>query len=283
MDGKSLVYLNGDFLPVAEARVSVLDRGFLFGDGVYEVIPCYAGKLFLLGPHLERLGHSLAGIRMRNPIPNAQWRDLLERLVADNGGGDLYIYIQVTRGPASVREHVFPATVTPTIFAMANPARPPAREAIERGVGAVTVADQRWLHCDVKAVTLLQNVLDRQAAADKGAVEAIMLRDGAVTEGAATNVFIVRGGEILTPPLGPEILPGITRRYLIECLRAAGITVAETAVNEDMLRNADEIWITSSTREVLAVSALDGKPVGGGTPGTAFRKAYALYQAGKSE
>lgn len=273
------VYLNGRFLPVDEARISVLDRGFVFGDGVYEVIPVYGGRLFRLEAHLERLDHSLAGIRFANPLPRDAWQALLEQLVERNGGGDQSLYLQVTRGPAP-REHAFPARVTPTVFAMSDPLGP-IPERLRQGAAAITVEDIRWRLCHIKAITLLPNVLLRQQAIDRGAVEAIMLRDGEVTEGAASNVFMVRDGAVVTPPKSNLLLPGITRDLVVELCAANGIPIAETGVPEARLRNADEVWLTSSTKEVLPVVRLDEAPVGDGVPGPVWQRVIALYQAYK--
>lgn len=273
------VYLNGQFLPAGEARVSVLDRGFLFGDGVYEVIPVYGGRLFRLGPHLERLDHSLAGIRLDNPLDHEQWRTILNTLVERNGGGDQSIYLQVTRGVAR-RDHAFPANVEPTVFAMSSPLGEPSAE-LRRGVSAVTVEDIRWKHCNIKAITLLPNVLMRQQAIEAGAAEAILLRDGVATEGAASNLFIVRNGEVLTPPKSHLLLPGVTRDLVVELCHEHAIPCRETSLLEEELRAADEIWVSSSTKEVVPVTLLDGVPVGDGRPGPVWQRLIELYQAYK--
>lgn len=276
------VYLNGEFLPLERARVSVMDRGFLFGDGVYEVIPAYGGRLFRLHHHLRRLDNSLAAIRMDNPLSDGDWEAALQRLVAQHPGRDLGVYLQVTRGPADKRDHVIPATVTPTVFAMANPVDPPDPALAERGVSAVTLDDIRWRLCHIKATTLLANVLLRQQARDEGAVEAILVRDGEVTEGAASNLFIVSEGLLLTPPKGPHLLPGITRDLILELAAEAGIPCAEASIGMAQLEAADEIWLTSSTREVLPVTRLNGAAVGAGVPGPLWRHMAELYQAYKA-
>lgn len=277
----SIVYLNGEFLPKDEARVSVLDRGFLFGDGVYEVIPVYGGRLFRLEQHLERLDQSLAGIRLANPHTRLEWRRILEQLVELHGGGDQSVYLQVTRGAAPKREHAFPTEVHPTVFAMSSPLTPNPPEVAQQGVAAITLEDIRWKHCHIKAVTLLANVLLRQQALDGGAAEAILIRDGQVTEGAASNVFIVRAGELLTPPKGPFLLPGITRDLILELAAANGIPYREAAVTEAELASAAEVWVTSSTREILPVTTLNGVPVGDGKPGPLWARMTALFQAYK--
>ena len=273
----STVYLNGDFVPEGEAKVSVLDRGFMFGDGVYEVIPAYGGRLFSLEAHLDRLDRSLAGIRLSNPLTREAWREVLAELVARNGGGDLGVYLQVTRGVAP-RDHAFPAAASPTVVALCSAIRPAGPE----GVAAITARDIRWDLCHIKATTLLPNALLRQQAAEAGAVEAILYRDGVVTEGAASNVFVVRGGEVATPPKSAQILPGITRDLLVGLLAAAGRPCRERIVRLEELGLADEIWLTSSTREVVPVTRLDGSPVGDGRPGPRWREAAALYQACKT-
>lgn len=270
------VYLNGDFLPAAEAKVSVLDRGFIFGDGVYEVIPVYGGRLFRLPHHLDRLDNSLEGIRLANPLSHKQWQTILEKLVEENGGGDQSLYLQVTRGVAK-RDHSFPPDTEPTVFAMSSPTGP-VPENLREGVAAVTVEDFRWKLCHIKAIALLPNILLRQQAVDAGAMEAIMLRDGFVTEGAASNLFIVNNGVVLTPPKSNLLLPGVTRDLVVELCQQHGIPCVEGAISEMHLREADEIWLTSSTKEIIPVTRLDDLPVGSGEPGDTWRKVIALYQ-----
>jgi len=277
----SIVYLNGEFLPKDEARVSVLDRGFLFGDGVYEVIPVYGGRLFRLEQHLDRLDQSLAGIRLANPHTRPEWRQIIGQLVELQGGGDQSAYLQVTRGAAPKRDHAFPTDVRATVFAMSSPLTPNPPEVAQQGVAAITLEDIRWKYCHIKAVTLLANVLLRQQALDGGAVESILIRDGEVTEGAASNVFIVRAGELLTPPKGPFLLPGITRDLILELAAANGIPHREAAITEADLASAAEIWVTSSTREILPVTTLNGVPVGNGKPGPQWTRMAALFQAYK--
>ncbi len=270
----SLVYLNGEFKPIEEAAISVLDRGFLFGDGVYEVIPVYGGRLFRLEQHLWRLDNSLAGIRILPPHGSAEWRDLLSELVSRNGGGDLTVYVQVTRG-VGPRDHAFPAAPSPTVFAMVNPL--PERAGVQ-GVKAITARDIRWELCNIKAITLLPNALLRQQAVEAGATEAILHRNGSVTEGAASNVFVVSRGEVATPPQSAQLLPGITRDLVVELLQEAGVPCDERAVSLDELRRAGEIWITSSTREIVPVTELDGIPIAGGQAGPVWETAQTLYQ-----
>ncbi len=275
------VYLNGAFLPLEEARISVLDRGFLFGDGVYEVIPVYSRRPFRLDAHLERLQHSLDAIRLANPHSAAQWGDLIRHLVAAAPWDDQGIYLQVTRGPGP-RDHAFPQVIQPTVFLMPMPLNPPNPALVEAGVCAVTAADDRWLHCDVKATSLLANVLLRQRSVDAGCAETILLRDGRLTEGATSNVFIVRAGVILAPPKSQRMLPGVTYDVVLELARQENLPHTVRDILEAELRDADEIWLTSSPKEVLAVTTLDGRPVGDGRPGPVFRRIYTAYQAYKA-
>ncbi|HYE34861.1 D-amino acid aminotransferase [Methylocaldum sp.] len=270
-----LVYLNGDYLPVGEAKVSVLDRGFLFGDGVYEVVPVYGGRPFRLDEHLRRLDGSLHGIRMANPLPDDRWAEIFNRLI--NGEHDQYIYLQVTRGAAPKRDHAIPADVKPTVFVMCSAIAPIPIS----GVCAVTVDDIRWRWCHIKAITLLANVLLRQEAVDRNAAEAILVRDGWVTEGAASNVFAVIDGVLTTPPKGNDLLPGITRDLVLELAQENGVPAVERRISLDDLKRAPEIWLTSSTREILPVIELDGVAVGQGEPGPLWPRMQAIYQAYK--
>jgi D-alanine transaminase len=271
------VYLNGEFLPPQRAMVSAFDRGFIYGDGVYEVIPVFGGRIFRLPQHLARLARSAAEIRLPNPLTPADWERVLARLVHEHGGGDQSIYLQITRGVAP-REHAFPTDVAPTVFAYAQPAKPPAPELVAQGAAAVTAADIRWLHCDIKAISLLANVMLRQQGIDRGAAEAILIRDGMVTEGSTSNIFIARGATIYTAPAGPLILTGITRDLVLELARADGIDAREQPIPEAALVQADEIWLTSSMREVLAITRLNDRPVGAGRPGPLYARVAALYQ-----
>jgi D-alanine transaminase len=271
-----IVYLNGEFLPSDEARISVLDRGFIFGDGVYEVIPVYGGRLFRLPHHLERLDHSLEGIRLANPLDHGHWRAVLKELVERNGDGDQSLYLQVTRGVAE-RDHSFPPDTEPTVFAMSKPTGEVAPE-LRDGISAITVEDIRWKWCNIKAIALLPNILLRQQAVDNGAAEAVMLRDGFVTEGAASNIFIVNNGVVLTPPKSNLLLPGVTRDLVVELCHENGVPCVEGAISEMQLRAADEVWITSSTKEILPVTRIDGQAVGHGRPGPLWQQLIALYQ-----
>jgi len=275
-----LVYLNGEFLPPERAMVSAFDRGFVFGDGVYEVIPVFGRRLFRLPHHLARLRRSLTEVRLPNPLSAQQWEDVLTRLIDNIPADDQSVYLQITRGPAP-RDHAFPAGVEPTVFAYAQPTKPASPEVLAQGISAVTVADIRWLRCDIKATALLANAMLRQQAADRGAVEALLIRDGMVTEGAASNIFVVRGGTLYTAPNGPFILPGITRDLVLELAQANAIPAKEQSVPESALFDADEIWITSSMREILPVTRLNDRAVRGGNPGPLHARMYALYQGYK--
>ena len=271
------VYLNGRFLAAEDACISPMDRGFIFGDGIYEVIPVYNGHLFRLEEHLVRLDNSLASVSIKNSLSHTDWRTVLEGLIAHNGGGNQSIYLQITRGVAP-RDHAFPANVEPTVFIMSNPLKPVAEEIHADGVSAITLDDIRWKYCHIKAIALLPNILLRQQALDAGAVEAILVRDGEVTEGAASNLFIVSDGLLITPPKGPLLLPGITRDLLLELAHDYGIASSEAAISIDMLNKADEIWLSSSTKEILPVTKLDGRPISDGKPGELWRRMIAIYQ-----
>ena len=278
---KQIVYLNGKFLPLGKARVSALDRGFLFGDAVYEVIPSYEGRLFRLHHHLERLEQSLSAIRMTNPLAAEQWQDLLRTLIERNPGIDQAVYLQVTRGAPDKRDHAIPRDLAPTLFAMSAPLPPRAPYIAERGIAAITLDDIRWRHCHIKSTNLLPNVLLRQEALDNEAEEAILLRAGEVTEGAATNLFLVRSGEILTPPKDELVLPGITRDLILELAADADLPYAERTILDRELETADEIWLTSSMREVVPVTRLNSRPVGNGRPGPIWQRMSELFQAYK--
>jgi len=277
-----LVYLNGDYLPLEEARVPVLDRGFLFGDGVYEVIPAYGGHPFRLEEHLQRLENSLRAIRMEPPLTRRQWGEIFHRLLDPLGNADQQLYLQVTRGAYERRLHAIPETVTPTVFVMSTPLAPRDPELVARGLAAVTLEDIRWQRCDIKAITLLANILAQQQARDAGADEAILVRDGLATEGTASNFFLVKGGRILTPPKSAHLLPGITRDLVLELAREAGLPCTERDIPVEELKEADELWVTSSTKEVMPVTRLDGRPVGNGRPGPMWQEMDALYSACKA-
>lgn len=275
------VYLNGQFLPLEEAKVSVLDRGFIYGDGVYELVPVYGRRPYRLRQHLARLQRSLDGIRLANPHTDAEWEAIIAGLIGRMTFADQGVYLQVTRGAAK-RDHAFPAGVAPTVFMMSNPLALPSREQIERGVAVVTAADERWLHCDLKTISLLGNVLARQLAVDAGATETVLFRNGHLTEASASNVLLVRDGVIVAPPKDNQILPGITYDVAFELAREGGLPIELRPVPKDEALAADEMWLSSSTKEVLAVTSLDGRPFGGGKPGPVFRKVHALFQASKA-
>jgi D-alanine transaminase len=283
------IYLNGQYMPIEEAKISVLDRGFIFGDGVYEVIPVYSRRAFRLAEHLRRLQHSLDGIKLANPHSDAEWTAIINQLIARNAGEDQYLYLHITRGVAK-RDHAFPSPpVKPTVFMMSNPLPTPPDALLQSGVGAVTAQDNRWLRCDIKAIALLPNVLLRQMAVDAGCAETILIRPGSnnepsfMTEGAASNIFVVKDGKLLAPPKDNLMLPGITYDVILEIAAANGIPheVRKVAVAEVFA--ADELLLTSSTKEVLAITQLDGKPVGTGKPGPMFARLYKLYQDFKRE
>jgi D-alanine transaminase len=272
-----MVFLNGKFLPIEQAMVPVLDRGFIFGDGVYELVPVYSRVPFRIEEHLRRLERSLAEVRIRNPYSAAQWKEIITRLIAEQPFDDQGIYFQVTRGVAK-RDHAFPKDIEPTVFIMSNPLVNPPRELVEKGAAALSAVDNRWLRCDVKSISLIGNCLLRQISADAGAAETIMFRDGRLTEASASNVFIVKDGVIRSPAKSNLILPGITYDVVVELARAATMPLEFAEISEAEVRAADEVWITSSSKEVLAIVQLDGRPIGDGRPGPAFRRMYQLYQ-----
>lgn len=264
-------------MPIEEARVPVLDRGFIFGDGVYEVIPVYSRRPFRLREHLKRLQHSLDGIRLANPHDEDEWVRLIGELVELNEEQDQSLYLHITRGVAK-RDHAFPPDVVPTVFMMSNPLVTSTPELVESGVAVVSAVDNRWLRCDIKAISLLPNVLLRQMAVDAGAAETLLLRDGFLTEGAASNIFVVRDNVLLAPPKDNLMLPGITYDVILELAASASIKTEVRRINEEEVRTAQELWLTSSTKEVLAITHLDGKPVADGRPGPLFHRMYRLYQ-----
>lgn len=277
-----LVYLNGDYLPLEEACIPVLDRGFLFGDGVYEVIPAYGGQPFRIREHLQRLDNSLEAIRMDPPLDREQWREIFTRLLAQDGDSDQQLYLQVTRGAYDRRLHAIPAQVEPTVLVMSNPLSERDPRLVEQGMAVITLEDIRWQRCDIKSITLLANILSQQQARDAGAQEAILVRNGQATEGTASNLFMVREGLIITPPKSRHLLPGITRDLVLELAMEAGLPCAEATIRVEDLEQADEIWITSSTKEVMPVTRLDGKPVADGRPGPMWQRMDALYADCKS-
>jgi D-alanine transaminase len=285
MNAKSgIAYLNGDFLPLDEVNISPLDRGFLFADGVYEVVPVYHGRLFRMNEHLHRLQRSLDAIGLKIDLPLYGWRDLLQKLVERNGGGDLAVYLQITRGAPAVRDHGFPSPpVDPTVFAMAGPLVPVEEAVYRDGIATVTIKDIRWGACHIKSIALLANVLARQQAMRKGAADAILVRDGYLTEGTASNVFLVNAGTILTPLKDERILPGITRNLVLELASANAIPCQERNIRIEELGEADEVWLTSSTKEIVPVTRIDGQRVGAGVTGPLWRRMIHLYQTYKRQ
>jgi D-alanine transaminase len=276
-------YLNGAFLPLEEARISPLDRGFLYADGVYEVMPVYGRRPFRFDAHCARLTRSLAEIRMEDPHTRDEWRHILGTLIERNGGADQYVYWQVTRGAERGRNHVPLPNIPRTVFAFCAPlpVTPPAT--LEKGVACITATDTRWARCDIKSVALLANVLLRQLAVDADAAETILLRDGELLEASSSAVHVIVGGELRTPPNSTKILPGTTRGVVEEAAARVGIPFRSAAITEAELRSADEIWISAATREVQPVTTLDGRPVGSGRPGPLWRRVYEDLQRYKRE
>ena len=278
-----LCYLNGDYLPLIEARISPLDRGFLYADAVYEVMPVYGGRPFRFVAHAERLSRSLAGISMEDPHTLDAWRAILGTLIERNGGGDQYIYWQVSRGAQPGRTHAPLPQIPRTVFAFCAPWPEPPRDLADRGIACVTASDTRWARCDIKSTALLANVLLRQLSVDAAAAETILLREGELTEASASAVHVVLGGEVLMPPNSRRILPGTTRGAVEEMAARAAIPCRVQAISEAQLRSADEVWISAATREVQPVTLLDGHPVGSGHPGPLWRRVYEAFQRYKQE
>jgi len=281
IDSEAIVHLNGELMPIADAKISVLDRGFIYGDGAYELVPVYERRPFRMAQHLARLQRTLDGIRLPNPHSPDEWERMIVALVARQPFADQAVYLQVTRGVAK-RDHAFPKGVTPTVFMMSNPLPTPTREQVERGVAVVTAEDNRWRRCDLKTTSLLGNVLMRQLAADAGAAETVMFRDGWLTEASSSNVLLVIDGTIVAPPKDNLILPGITYDAALEFAGDAGLRLEVRPVPREEALDADEMWLSSSTKEVLAVTTVDGRSFGGGVPGPVFRQMYEIFQARKA-
>ena len=277
-----IAHFNGQLLPMDRISISPLDRGFIFGDGVYEVIPVYEGVLLRGREHFERLQRSMDEIRLRNPHTVDQWIALTRELLKHHPGNQA-VYIQVTRGAPNKRDHIIPEGITPTVFMMSNPLVNPSKEQVESGVACVTARDFRWEKCNIKSTSLLGNVLARQISADAGAAETIMFRNGFLTEAAASNVFVVQRGIVAAPPQDNLILMGITYELLTRLAAEGTVNLEIRPVTQAEVRAADEIWLSSSTKEVLAVTTLDGEPVGAGKPGPVFRRMHALYQEYKAK
>lgn len=273
-----MIYLNGEFMPLDQAKVPVMDRGFLFGDGVYEVIPVYARRPFRLVEHLQRLDRSLAGIRLANPHPAAEWATLIGKIVDETASEDQQVYLQVTRGADSRRNHAFPKVIVPTVFIMSEALVYPPADQSELGISAVSSADNRWHRCDLKTTSLLANCLLRQLAVEAGCAETLLFRDGFLTEGAASNIFVVKDGVLLAPPKNHLMLPGVTYDVILELATKHNLPYQVRDILEAEVRNADELWMTSSTKEVLPIVSLDGRPVGSGKPGPRFADMFGWYQ-----
>jgi D-alanine transaminase len=277
-----IAHFNGKLLPLDQVHISPLDRGFIFGDGVYEVIPVYNGAMLRGREHFERLQRSMDEIRLANPHTVDEWLKLSEELLAQHPGNQS-LYIQVTRGVPAKRDHVLPQGLQPTVFMMVYPLASPSREQIEAGVKCVTARDFRWEKCNIKSTSLLGNVLARQISADVGATETILLREGLLTEASASNVFVVKDGVVAAPPRDNLILLGITYDLLVRLAAEGALELAVRPITEAELRGADEVWLSSSTKEVLAVTTLDGQPVGAGKPGPLFKRMHALFQEHKAQ
>ena len=272
-------YVDGAFLPLAEARVSPMDRGFLFGDGAYEVIPVYSRRAFRLDEHVARLANTLAAMRLANPHSADEWKAIILEIVARNPWDDQSVYLQVTRGADTKRNHAFPGPeVKPTVFLMSEPLITPSAEQLATGIAAVSAADIRWLRCDLKTVSMLANCLLRQHAIDHGCMETVLFRDSFLTEGAASSIFVCKDGVLLVPPKSHLMLPGVTYDVVLELARRHGMKHEVREVLEAEVRSADELWMTSSTKEVLPITSLDGRAVGDGKPGPMGRQMYAWYQ-----
>ena len=278
IDDMTTVYLNGKFLPLEKAKISVMDRGFLFGDGVYEVIPVYNSHLCRLKEHLTRLRNSLDAIQLAISMTNEALEAIFQTCIKYSGGGDQSLYVQCTRGLAPNRDHLFPQEVHPTIFIYSTPIIPKTVEELSRGISVITLPNTRWRLAEIKAITLLANVLLRQEASAKQSSEAILIEDSYALEGTASNLFIVKEGRIITPPLSPLILNGITRDLVMELATQHGETVEQQTISVEALQTADEIWLTSSIREVVPVIRLNGKPVGSGIAGQCWHKMIKYYQ-----
>ncbi len=281
VQGNPTVYLNGQWLPLLEAKVSVLDRGFVFGDGIYEVVPAYGGKPFRLASHLRRLERSLAAIRITNPMNHEGWSRLFHEAIARNQGDDQFVYVQITRGVAK-RDHGFPSPeVTPTVFAMSTPFVPPSQKLRDEGVDVISLPDERWLHCDIKSIALLGNVLARQAAADRGATEAVMFRDGFLTEGAACNIWMIKDGALCAPLKNHLVLEGVRYGLMEEVAEKLHIPIQIRRIRQAEVSTADELLMTSATKEVLPIVRMDQRPVGHasheGKPGPLYKKIRQAY------
>ena len=276
------VFLNGKFMPMEEATVPVLDRGFIFGDGIYELVPVYSRAPFRLEGHLARMERSLSEVKIANPYSRAEWTKIIEQMIDKQSFDDQGVYWQITRGVAR-RDHAFPKGVQPTVFMMSNPLVNPSKDVVENGGKAVTARDFRWQRCDLKTISLIGNCMLRQLSAEEGAVETILFRDGKLTEASASNAYIVKDGVIATPPKDNLILPGITLDVVFDIVKRGNLPMEVREITEAEVFGADEVWVSSSSKEIVAVVDLDGKTIGQGLPGPVFRKAWQLYQDFKNE
>ncbi len=273
-----MIYLNGNYVALKNASISVMDRGFLFADGVYEVIPIYAGTIFRLDAHLARLNHSLDALDIINPLKKPEWLAIIEKLIQHQNEQDLSIYIQITRGCADTRKHIGQDNLTPTVLIKAKPLTLPTFEQLTKPHYAVSATDIRWSRCDIKSIALLANILLLKQAQQKNAEEVILIRDGMITEGASSNVFIVKNGVVYTRPADEYILGGITRDIVIQSVEALNIPLQQVCFIQKDLLNADEIWISSSTKEIMPISHLNTKPINGGVYGEIWYKVYQQFQ-----
>lgn len=271
-------YLNGQFLPLEQARISPLDRGFLFGDGVYEVIPVYDGEGFLLKEHLDRLDRSLKAIDMKNPLTHEQWLDIINELSKETEKSFYGIYLQITRGAGATRQHLYNDDLKPTVFAMVISPMPLSADDKAKGVAAITAPDERWKNCYIKSINLLPNILALQQGQKQGAYETIFVKDGFITEGTGSNVFMIKNNIIFTTPQTSDILWGITRAYVLKLAKQHDMPYVEREITAEEFEHADEIWMTSSTREVLAITRLNGKNVGDGLVGPVWKKINQYFQ-----
>ena len=283
MNAQDIIYLNGNFMPAEKATVSVMDRGFLFGDGVYEVIPVFGDRLLRLDEHLARLQNSLDRISLSNPHSDEQWTEIFSQLLNNNDGEDRAVYLQISRGVYPKRDLAIKAGYPPTIFAMVLHVVPPDVEIISAGISVITVDDFRWGACDIKSTSLVANVMLKQQALSADVEDAILIKNHMLSEGTASNVFIVKNDVLITPPTGHKLLPGITRDLVIEIAKNNAILVEEREVKESELYAADEIWMTSSTREIAPVIRLNGEALGSGSAGPVWKRIVDLYQQYKQE
>jgi len=278
-----VVYLNGEYLPIDQAKVSVLDRGFLFGDGVYEVIPVYGENLLRVDEHLSRLDNSLTRVSMESPLTKQEWKSCFKELLGKNPGNDRAIYLQVTRGTYPARDLKIVPEHEQTIFMMVMPVKPVDVNELEKGINAVTIEDFRWYACHIKSISLIANVMLREQASQANVVDAILVRDGNITEGTASNLFMVKDNILVTPPTSQYLLPGITRDLVLELAKKNDIDCEVRQIDESELMTADEIWLTSSTREIAPVVRLNGQTVGKNRAGPLWKKMIGIYQACKQE